>query len=627
MRRGAKPAKAKVEAEQAVTRKSLKSDGSRVRDLEKRLAEALEQQTAMAELLQTRNRELAEALEQQTATAEVLQAISRSTFDLQPVLETLVENATKLCGADKGFIYRFDGSLFRLAVTYGTTPEVREFIEQHPIPPGRGTVVGRIALEGRPVQIPDVAADPDYTHPMAQPAGWRTMFGVPMYREGALVGAIAIQRNEVRLFTEKQIALVTTFADQAVIAMENVRLFKELGARNHDLTEALEQQTATSEILRVISSSPTDVQPVFGAIMASAVRLCDGLFGAVFQYDGDLIHLVAHHNFTPEVLQLLSRVYPMRPSRVQATGRAILTGTLIHLHDALADPDYLQDIAIRGGWRSMLAVPMSREGAPIGVIWVARAFPRPFLDSQIALLRTFADQAVIAIENARLFQELQARNRALTDALEQQTATGEVLQVISRSAFDLEPVLETLIENAGRLCGADRGHIYGLDGDVLRVAVTYGALPERKDYAQLSPIPLGPGSASGQAASERRTIHIHDVLAAPRDQFRETPESLGYRTVLAIPMVREDTLLGVITIWKTKVEPFTDRQIELVTAFAAQAVIAIDNVRLFQALQTRNGELTESLEQQTATSEILRVISSSPTNTQPVFQAIARSAG
>jgi len=399
-----------------------------------------------------------------------------------------------------------------------------------------------------------------------------------------------------------------------------------LQTRNRELSEALEQQTATSEILRVISSSPTDVQPVFGAIMASAVRLCDGLFGAVFRYDGDLIHLVAHHNFTPEVLQLVSHVYPMRPSRVQATGRAILTGALIHLHDALADPDYLQDIAIRGGWRSMLAVPMSREGAPVGVIWVARAFPGPFPDTQIALLRTFADQAVIAIENVRLFQELRARNRELTEALEQQTATGEILQVISRSAFDLELVLETLIENAGRLCGADCGHIYGLDGDVLRVAVTYGALPERKDYAQLSPIPLGPGSASGQAASERRTIHIHDVLADPRDQFRENPQSLGYRTVLAVPMVREDTLLGVITIWKTKVEPFTDRQIELVTAFAAQAVIAIDSVRLFQALQTRNRELTEALEQQTATSELLKVIGRSTFDLQPVFETLAENA-
>jgi GAF domain-containing protein len=363
--------------------------------------------------LQTRNREVTEALEQQTATSEVLKVISRSTFDLQPVLETLIENAARLCAADQGVIYRLDGELYRLAASYNVSPDFRAFVEQNPLllQPGKGTVIGRVRLERRTVHIPDILADPEYAYPRADLGRIRTILGVPMLREGIPIGAFSIWREEARPFSEKQIELVTTFADQAVIAVENVRLFQELQARNRDLTEALEQQTATSEILRVISSSPTDVQPVFRAIMESAVRLCDGLFGAVFQYDGELLHFVAHHNFPPQALELFQRRFPMPPSREHVSSLAVLDRTVVHVRDFESDSDVgslSREIARAIGYRSLLAVPMLREGAAIGAIAVGRVAV-PFSDKQIDLLKTFADQAVIAIENVSLFQELQTR--------------------------------------------------------------------------------------------------------------------------------------------------------------------------------------------------------------------------
>ncbi|MCH7913984.1 MAG: GAF domain-containing protein [Deltaproteobacteria bacterium] len=369
------------------------------------------------------------------------------------------------------------------------------------------------------------------------------------------------------------------------MARQNVALKREVA-------EGLEQQTATSEVLRVISSSPTDLQPVFDTIVRNAVVLCGALFGAVYRFDGEVLHLVANHNFTPAVLELENRVYPMRPSREQAVGRAILGRAVVHLQDALTDPEYRHEIAVTGGWRSMIAVPMFREGTPVGVIWVARAQAGPFPNSQIALLKTFSDQAVIAIENVRLFQELQASNRDLTESLEQQTATSEVLKVISRSTFDLEPVLETLIENATRLCGAKHGAIYRPDDDFYRIAVSYGVSPEFNEFLKRNPIPpTGRKSVVGRVVSERRTIHVHDVLADPDWQWTEAQKVGGYRTLLGVPLLREGIPIGVMIIFKTEVSPFTDKQIELVTTFADQAVIAIENVRLFHEIEQKNQQL------------------------------------
>ena len=290
------------------------------------------------------------------------------------------------------------------------------------------------------------------------------MLGVPLLRGGAVIGVITLARNVVRPFTDKEIELVTTFADQAVIAIENVRLFDEVQARTRELTEALEQQTATSAILRVISTSPTDVQPVFETIVRNAVALCGSLFANVFRFDGELLHFVASHNVGPDYVELLRAKYPMRPDSSQVSGRAVLTRSVVRLEDALADPDYDQRFPAAMSWRRMLGVPMLRQGEPLGVIVVGWAEAGPVPKAQEELLKQFADQAVIAIENVRLFDEVQARTDELGKALEQQVATGEILRVIASSPTDIAPVLNAVAESAARLCGAVDAQIFRAEG-------------------------------------------------------------------------------------------------------------------------------------------------------------------
>jgi len=573
--------------------------------------------------LEARNGELRVALEQQTATSELLKVIGRSTFDLQPVFDTLAENAVRLCEAERAFIYRFDGEVLRVAATHNVSPARRAFAEQHPISPGRHSAAARAALERRTVHIHDIQADPEYTYQIGQadPIPTRTVLGIPMLRAGELLGVIIMFRLEVRRFTDSQIALMETFADQAAIAIENARLLTELQAKNADLTESLEQQTATAEILRVISSSPTDIQPVLDVVAASAARLCEAADAAIFRLETDGIRTVATHG----PLGMSQEVLPA--TRDTVIGRAILDRETVHLHDLAAVPpsELPAGPARQRGLRTMLGTPLLREGVPLGGIMIRRTEVRPFSERHIALLKTFADQAVIAIENVRLFTELDARNSELRVALEQQTATSELLKVIGRSTFDLQPVFETLAENAIRLCEAERALIFRFDGEVLRVVATHNVSPEERAFAEANPIGPGRGSGAGRAVLERRVIHIHDVRADPEYTYAAR-EHAPYRTAIAIPMLRASELLGVILIHRYEVRPFTDGQIALMETFADQAAIAIENARLLTELQTKNADLTEALEQQTATSAILRVISSSPTDVQPVFDAIVRNA-
>jgi len=340
----------------------------------------------------------------------------------------------------------------------------------------------------------------------------------------------------------------------------------------------------------VISSSPTDVQPVFDVIIRNAVQLCGGLFGCLFRFDGERLHLVAHHNFTPEAQSLYERTYPVQAAQDQLLGPIVLEQRVMNIADVLEgvrNPLGQKLFEFRSG----LGVPMVRDGIVIGAIAVSRKMIGLFPDTQVELLQTFADQAVIAIENVRLFTELESRNRDLTEALEQQTATSEVLKVISRSTFDLHPVLKTLVENAARLCAAAQGFIWRFDGEGFRLAAHYGSSDELRDFLLQNPIRPGRGSCAGRAALERRTIHVPDVLADPEYELAEAQKVGGYRAGLGVPMLRGDMLIGVFSMLRCETRPFTDKQIELVTTFADQAVIAIENVRLLRELEEKGRQL------------------------------------
>ncbi|MGC1867925.1 MAG: GAF domain-containing protein, partial [Pseudolabrys sp.] len=569
--------------------------------------------------------ELRESLQQQTATSDVLKVISRSTFDLQAVLDTLVESAARVCEADTGIIRRREGDIYPLASTFGLTAELRDLFARYPARPDRGSVFGRTILERRTIHVPDLLSDPDLDQrrlrDYAGVANMRSGLGVPLMREGAIVGVFTLQRREPRPFTDKQIELVTTFADQAVIAIENVRLFDEVQARTRDLSEALEHQTATSEVLSVISRSPTNAQPVFNAICESASRLCDAVYSVVWRYDGDLLHYAANHNFTAEVLDRITKTYPKRPDRSVAAGRAILDGKIAHVPDMLADPGYAHELALAGGWRASIAVPMLRHGKPVGAISVGKAEAGPFSERQMQLLGTFADQAVIAIENARLFDEVQARTRDLSESLEQQTSTSEVLKVVSSSPGNLEPVFDAMLQNAVRICGAKFGNLMLREGDAFRVGATHGAPQAYVDYLHNHQMfRTNPGLA--QLVKTKEHYHLVDIAAAPTfgDELREATVHLaGARTLIGVPMLKDDKVIGAIIIYRQEVRPFTNKQIELVKNFAAQAVIAIENTRLLN-------ELRESLQQQTATADVLKVISRSTFDLQPVLDTLVESA-
>ncbi|MBI1960527.1 MAG: GAF domain-containing protein, partial [Candidatus Rokubacteria bacterium] len=438
-------------------------------------------------------------------------------------------------------------------------------------------------------------------------------------------------RIEVRTGDELE-ALADQFNTAAAQLQESyATLEQRVEERTRELSESLDQQTATAEILRVISSSPTDVQPVFDAVALSAARFCNAQNVTIVRVDGDVATSVAGAGpFYEQALGALGGAPPLviPISRGSVTGRAITDRTTIHVPDLAAEPEAEfsvgRDLQRRFGHRTMLAAPLLREGVPLGAILLIRMEVSPFTDKQIALLQTFADQAVIAIENVRLFTELESRNSDLSEALEQQTATGEVLRVIASSPTDLEPVLKAVIANAVRLAGAEQGHIRQYDGEFLQMGVQFN---ESDDFVRrITAIPVRPTeeSAVGRAFLTRRPVHIPDIVADPGYRGPVLP-SQG-RTVLAVPLLREDVAIGTVSMWRSEVKPFTERQIELVTTFADQAVIAIENVRLFKELEARNSDLGEALEQQTATGEILSVISSSPTNTQPVFDAIVRSA-
>jgi GAF domain-containing protein len=565
--------------------------------------------------LRTRTDDLEESLEYQTATSDVLEVISRSTFDLQPVLDTLVATAARLCNSYSSALTIREGDVFRYAATHSAAPELDAFLRQRTFTVGRGTTTGRVMLEGKIVHIPDVTIDPEYDLPEITTIGnIRTTLSVPLLRNGAVIGTLNLSHERVEPFTERQIELVRTFADQAVIALENARLIAET-------REALEQQTATAEVLQVINSSPGDLVPVFDAMLEKATRLCDAAFGVFFTYDGEHLRTAAIRGATAAYTEFLTN-NPHRPGQNDIHSRLIGGESYVQFADVVDSTGYRAGDPMPhafvelGGGRTVLAVSLRKDDLFLGEFAVYRREVRPFTDKQIALLENFAAQAVIAMENARLITETR-------EALEQQTATAEVLGVINSSPGDLAPVFDATLDKAMHLCDAAFGLLMRYDGEVFRPAAHRGLPPRFAEYVDAE-ASGGFKGAHMPLVDGAPIVHLLDVAADPETyQAISTRRALvdlgGARTVLLAPLRKDGVLLGSFSIYRQEVRAFTDKQIALLQNFAAQAVIAMENARLIT-------ETREALEQQTATAEVLQVINSSPGDLAPVFDAMLEKA-
>ena len=577
--------------------------------------------------LRRRTDDLTESLQQQTATADVLKVISSSPGDLDPVFDSILINATRICEASFANLVLFDGRQCRMPAMYNAPKAFEELMRGRPVYPP-GVIMGRILATKQPLHIADLSTDEAFQNSnLVKLGGARSTLGVPMVKDNQVIGAVLVYRQEVRPFTQKQNELMTNFAAQAVIAIENARLLNELRERTDALTESLEQQTATAEVLSVMSRSKFDLMPILQSVVDTAARLCRADQAVIFRLDGGVYRYAAGFSLVPEYLEI-ERANPIAPGPGTAVGRAAMSREVVRIEDAMDDAGYaMKEQAAIAHLHSIIGVPLLRDGEPIGVIALARCRVEPFSDREVDLVTTFADQAVIAIENVRLFEEVQARTEDLSELLQQQIATADVLKVISRSAFNLQTVFDALIESAAKLCRADRVSLRLLRNGAYHAAALHGYSPEHDAYMKSHPATLGPSSLAGRAVLAGKPVQVEDITKDSDLSFvRSSPGFEVIRTLLAVPLLREGAPIGVLVLSRERVDLFTEKQIELVTTFADQAVIAIENVRLFEEVQARTRDLQESLEYQTATSEILTVISRSPTDTKPVFDIIGERA-